>query len=506
MDPNEVQTMIATSIAAALKQERDAAKAEADAKAKEEAEIQKRIDAAVAAKTAELEAAAQKASADAAKERRLPNGNFDEAPNQRHFANLDKYDNVETLDLAFAFGLLDAAKMAGRSRRGMSEDLRRALAIRIMSDQDKDNLYVASKSALKSAGIFSMKANEVNQSTLSTYGDEWIGVTYSTQLWEKIRLATVVAAKIPTVQVPQGSESIIIPVQSTSPTFYVVAQAASQSANPGRVNPTFTTSKEATANKTLSVSKLGAAVPYSGELEEDSILPWVAMLRADMIKEGAEVLEHVIIDGDTDLSATTNINHIGGTPGGTEAYTLFNGFRKLALITNTANKRDKAGALAATDYLETVKLMGLGGRNASDRNAVSLITDMWTNWATMNLAEVKTRDVFVNPTIEGGLVRNLYGFEVIPSANMHRANQDATYGLKANTAGKVDLTTPGNNLTGSILAVRWDQWKLGYKRDMTFEVQRDAISDTTTLVMAMRVGLINRDTEASSITYDITGV
>ena len=34
---------------------------------------------------------------------------------------------------------------------------------------------------------------------------------------------------------------------------------------------------------------------------------------------------------------------------------------------------------------------------------------------------------------------------VIASANMHRANQDATYGLQANSAGKVDLTTAANN-------------------------------------------------------------
>ena len=49
------------------------------------------------------------------------------------------------------------------------------------------------------------------------------------------------------------------------------------------------------------------------------------------VQEGMEVLEHVVIDGDTETGATTNINDIGGTPAGTEAFMLFNGFRKSGL-------------------------------------------------------------------------------------------------------------------------------------------------------------------------------
>lgn len=492
MDPNDVQKLIDEMLKA-----REEASA---AKAKAEAEIQTRIDAAVAAKTAELEAEAQKASASGAADRRIPGG----APNVRQFQNLDRFDNYETEDLAFAFGLLQSGRGVKSGWNGASDDLRKAIAVRILNTPtvEKDP-YAASKTAMKMAGFGAMKANEVNQSTLANYGDEWVGVTYSTQLWDKIRLATPIAAKIPAIQVPDGSESIVIPVQSVSPTFYVVAQATDQAANPGRVTPTFTTSRLGTAKQTLTVNKLGAASVYAGELEEDSLLPWAQTLRADMVREGAEILESCIIDGDTAAGATTNINCIGGTPGGTEYYMLLNGFRKLALVTNTANRRDAGGALLITDYLNTVKLMGLGGRNAAERNKVSFIVDMHTNWKTYDLVQLLTRDVASQPVLEGGMVSSLYGYEVIVSANMHRANQDATYGLKANTAGKVDLTTPANNTTGAILAVRWDQWKLGYKRAMTFEVQRDAISDTSTLVMGMRVGLINRDSEASAISYNV---
>ena len=430
------------------------------------------------------------------------------APAVTQFADIAKYDNLEIADLATLAAIGKATKMSGKSE-GPSIELLRALTVRLgESDEGKQPEYGAAKSALKSAqvrvhGGSAVKANELNYSTYSSYGDEWIGVTYSNSLWDKIRLATPVVGRIPTVMVPQGSESVVIPLLGSSPTFYKVAQATAQDANPGRTTATYTTSKLATGQQTLTVSKLGAAVNWSSELDEDSFIPWVTELRRDLTNEAAEILEHIVIDGDTVTTATTNINDIGGTPAGTEAFLVANGFRKLALVTNTANSRS-AGTLAVEDYLETLKLMGLAGKNAADRNAVSFITDMHTAWKSLELTEVKTRDVFSAPTIENGVLVGIYGRDVIASPNMHRANLDATYGLKANTSGKTDLDTASNNSTGSILAVRWDQWRFGYKRLMNFEIQREPLSDSTLIVVNMRVGLIYRDTEASAISYNVT--
>lgn len=499
MDEKQMNDMVAqqvaTAVAAALKaQQEEAAKVAA-----QEAAVQARIDEAMKAQKAQHEAELAAAKAEAAAGRRLPGGS--DAPYVSQFGNIAKYDDLEAADLAVLAGLTSAIKGANKGA-GPSEDLRKALAVRLTEMSGDDAVqYHAAKSAMKMAGM-PAKANELNQSTLASYGDEWIGVTYSTQLWDKIRLATPIAARIPTVTVPQGSESVIIPLASTAPTFFKMAQAANQGANPGSPTATITSSKMGTDKQTLTVSKLGAAVNYTGELEEDSLIPWVAELRRDLTNEAAEVLEHIIIDGDTATGATTNINNIAGTPAGNEAFLLFNGFRKLALVTNTSNARS-AGALTIEDYLETVKLLGLAGRNAADKRAVSLIVDMWTHWKSLELAEVKTRDVFVAPTVENGMLTNVYGYDLVTTANMHRANQDATYGLKANTAGKVDLNTASNNTTGSILAVRWDQWRLGYKRRMTFEIDRDPLSDSTAIVVTMRVGLINRDNEASAISYNV---
>jgi hypothetical protein len=117
----------------------------------------------------------------------------------------------------------------------------------------------------------------------------------------------------------------------------------------------------------------------------------------------------------------------------------------------------------------------------------------------MSLPEVKTRDVFSAATIENGFLKGAYGVPILPSWQFHRG---AT-GLKANTAGKVDLDTQGNNTTGAILCVRPDQWKFGYKRRMTMELTRFASSDTYEIVALARFGLAYRDTEAAAISYNV---
>lgn len=419
------------------------------------------------------------------------------APMIGKFGNLRRFDNYTTNDLAFASSVL---KSAGREP---SADLVRAMAVRIVNGEKGEGAEAA-KAMLESKGVVdAVKANELNYSTQANYGDEWVGVSYATELWRNIRTDSPILSRLRQVEVPQGTESVTIPVAGSSPTFYKVAQATAQDANPGAITRTATTAKLGTASKSLPVGKLGGSTYYSAEMVEDSLIPWVAEIRADFEAESREIIEHVLIDGDTETGASTNINDIAGTPAGTEAFMLLNGFRKLCLVTNTANSRN-GGAITEADFLETVKLMGLGGKNAFERNAVGFICDLHTFWKSLDLSVFKTRDVYSRPTIEGGVMMMPFGYELIGTPNMHRANQDATYGLKANSAGKVDLDTASNNSTGALLAVRWDQWRFGWKRQATFETLRVPGADAFEVYLYLRFGLVNRDNEASAISYNLT--
>jgi hypothetical protein len=499
MTNEEMQTMVRDTLLAAQKEIDDQRQAEADAAAKRQAELDEAVQTALKAQAKEY-----------AKSRRLPTGDAGvpqngngQAPYATAYADTRKYDGLSLEDLAFMAGVLDAAKRQNRSQEGVSAAALKALAIKIA--EDKSEFGDEARRDLKAANLdpadvlHSAKANELDYSTQAGFGDEWVGVEYSRRLWAAIRGGTFITSRLPSVEVPQGSESIVIPLEGADPTWFKVGQTTATNATTLRPDATIPTSKLATANKTLTVGKMGARVIYTEELVEDSLIPWAAQLRQQLETSGAENLEATIIDGDTDASATTNINDIGGTPAATDLFLLFNGFRKSALITTTANSRSASGGLLDTDFLETLKLMGTSGLNAADRTKVSFIIDNNVNWKALTLASIKTQDVFSGATLENGVLMRIWGYPVDVSYFMHF--QSAA--RKANTSGKVDRTTTTNNTTGAILAVRWDQWLLGYKRRMAIKIQDIPDSDASQIIAVARVGLAQRDTESVAETYNV---
>jgi len=494
MDEIEVKAAVDAAVKAALAQQ----EAEAKAKAEQEAEIQARVDAAV--KAAEEKYAAEK---------RLPTG----APNVNLHGDIDKYDNLDPGEHAFFIQTYEAL----RQRRGgpqLSDSAIKAFAMKLeaeeaqKTDGGKDALKM-----LKAKTGDAVKAYEINYSTYNGYGDQWVGVMYHTDLWEKIRTGTWVLQDLErggdVRMLPDGYESDVVALEGGDPTWYKVAQATAHDSTSGRPVATITSSNIGTSQGTVSLNKMGCRVIFTGELVEDSLIRWVPNAYRQIQVSGQEIMEHALIDGDTSSANVTNINHIGAQPTGNEAYTLCDGFRKLALVTNSTNSRD-GGVLTVEDYLETVKLMGSAGKNASDPTKVTFIVDPSTYWKTLELDEVKTRDVFATPTIENGLLSGLWGFPVRRSYFMHYAGvvaatvTTAAYMNKANSAGKVDQTTEANNTKGAILAVRWDQWALRWKRRMTLEVDRWPEADANQIVAMLRWGLAYRDNEASAITYNVT--
>ena len=437
-----------------------------------------------------VEAAVKKAKeeweAEAAKSRRLPTA----APVELKFDRA--YDNLDAADTAL---LIDVVRSQHRHGLGAapSDAALKSLAGKL--EADKTLVGEHGRVEMKAAG---MKSDEIDYSTLASYGDEWVGIAYSTALWESIRLGTQVVNKLPTIEVPRGMESIYLPIESTDPVFYKVSENSTYDSTMKYPVPTITSSRLGTGRVQLTLGKLGARVLWSGELEERSLIPFVSQLRQQLQTSGAEYLESAIIDGDNVATTGTNINFMTSTTvQSAQHWMIFDGFRVSGLVTTTANSRSAGGSLDVTDYLNTVKLMGTSGINALDRSKVSFIVDPSTSYATAALPEVLTKDVYSRATMEGGLVTELFGYPVITSANICR---QSTKRLSMAT-GKIDDQTEGNNLYGSIVAVRWDQWRFGYQRRATIETFRWPGADTNEIYMQMSCGLIQRDTEAAAITF-----
>lgn len=438
--------------------------------------------------------------------RRLP-----EAPAVAKFADTWKYDNLDVGEHALAVSILNGARHLPNAQ-APSDAMVKGLALKIESEAGKDLAANAAMGPLnKVLTAKAIKANDLAYSTLASYGDEWVGVAYGRDLWEKIRAETWVVDRLQSqgmvINIPDGFESSVLPIEGTDPRWYKVAQTTAHNATTGFPDATVTASKLGTAQRSITVAKMGCRAGYTGEMVEDSLIAYVQQLRRQMTASGAEMMEHAVINGDTDLTINTNINDIAGTPAGTEVFTLVDGFRKLGLITNTNNARS-AGTLTEEDYLETVILMGNRGQNAFNaKERVTLIPCAATYLKSLQLASVKTQDVWTRATLAEGELRRMWGFEVRPSYWMHydeSGSVTGAYVLLAQTDGKVDIDTATDNTTGAILAVRWDQWAFAWKRRMTMEVTRYPRSDSSEIVALARWGLTYRDTDAAAISYNVT--
>lgn len=439
---------------------------------------------------------------EAAKNRRLQ---FGEAPYQAKFADTSKFDELSAGETALVIDVLNS------NNRQVSGAAFKALTLKIAELKNTSNTEDGQKSVNYVQNAFKAhtnidleKASEaVKAATDPMYtggsgiGSDWVGTAYSSQIWDAIRAANVVFNRVPSQVVPDGYSSIYIPLESSDPTWYKVAEATASDATLKVPAATITASQMATANKQLTLGKLGARSLYTGEMTEDSLIPFAAQLRGQLEKSGNEILEHVMIDGDVETSANKNINSIDGTPSG-NPYLLTDGFRKLALVTNTANSRSASGTLAIEDFKNTLKLMGAAGLAGSDPSKVAFIVDYNTMWALMDLPELKTRDVSSFATIENGFVARVYRTEILNAFQMHRSSAKRM----TNNAGKISDTDSGNTL-GAILAVRFDQWKQAFKRKMTLETTRIANADSWEVVALVRWGLAYRDAEASAITYNV---
>jgi hypothetical protein len=331
----------------------------------------------------------------------------------------------------------------------------------------------------------------------SGIGSDWVGTAYSSQIWERIRADNVVVDKVPEDVIPDGYSGKVWPLESTDFTWYKTPEASTSDSTLKVPAATVTASQLATLNKTISVGKFSARGLYTGELTEDSIISFAPNARRQLEVSGQEMLESAFIDGDVETSASKNINAIDTTPTSTNYYLNFDGFRKLALVTNTANSRSAAGTLSIDDFLLTMQLMGTAGLAGANPAKVSFIIDGNVHYAMARLPEVKTKDVNSAATVENGFVTLAYGVNVLPSWQMQKASAK----LMTNNAGKIDADTDSNNLYGAIVCVRWDQWKKAYKRRMTIETTRIANADSWEIVAHMRIGLAYRDNEASAETY-----
>jgi len=308
------------------------------------------------------------------------------------------------------------------------------------------------------------------------------------QFIERVENASVILSNLRVINLP--SNPYEMPYQSASVTAYGVDEATEDSA------PAVKASDTGVANITFHAKKIGARALWSRELDEDSAIAILPMIREDFIRVMRESWERAFIFGDE--STTGNINShdddskVITTAGQKSFWLQADGLVHHCIVVNTGQAKDINAALSAKDYLNVRKLMGKYGDNPDD---VIYIVNRKTMYDTLVLDEVLTLDKLGNKaTILTGQIAAIHGSPILVSDGLPETDDN----------GKISATA-ANNDNGAILAVnRRVGAIIGRRGEMRIAVDTINKTDQYEGVVFSRYDIQMPHVEAVAYGYNIT--
>jgi hypothetical protein len=283
-----------------------------------------------------------------------------------------------------------------------------------------------------------------------------------------------------------------LPIETTDPTVYFVPETtdAAQLVY-GTGNP-ITLSKIGSNKIQMNAKKLALRVSWSSELNEDSLIPVIANYRRQSLRAMQNAIDNVLVNGDTATGASVNVNLIDGTPTTGTKYLAFNGVRKYALVTNTSQAKDGAGA-PTLPLLRVARFLLNGAYAIQPRNCAWIVDDS-VYAKLLNLPEFATMDkAGPNATNLTGQVGVIDGVPVFATAEL---------GL-TQASGKIS-GTPANNTKGQAICVFRPGWMIGYRRQVQATVEYVSFADAYHLIVTARLTLVNFDNQSASILYNLS--
>ena len=307
-------------------------------------------------------------------------------------------------------------------------------------------------------------------STTANAGDEWVPTFATSELWRDVHLETAVAAALDRVAMPTNPYTL--------PTLDLDATWKYASAE----NTAVTASDIDTGAATLTAVKVMSEQDFSTETTEDSIIPIVPAIRSSLVRRAAQVIDDLIVSGDTQTAATGNVNLDDAAPTAGDFFLAINGMRKFCITTNTAQVSAVSAALTPTNINAIRGLLGRYGAKPSDLRFVA-------GQATLNsmydITAVKTIDVYgPNATIVQGELARFFGIPILSYEAIPLLTSD-----KVEADGKAS-TTASNNTKGWLLLFNRQGWRLGFRRELVIESWRDIKKDQNILVASLRMALI----------------
>ena len=385
-----------------------------------------------------------------------------------------KYRGFDEFDLMLSRAVLRIAERGGVDGR-KPVDPRMAAEWRSNLEGAKADLYESIGRAL--------------DASTAGAGDELTFTGETSEMWRDVHLATSVVSLFGSIMMP--TDPFQIPYDFGDVNWYR-----------GTPNLAVSSSTPGTGRQTLTSAELAAMIGWSYDLDEDAVIAVLPELRATLVRNAAEVLDDVVLNGDTSDDAT-NINADGATAdslagsAGLDHYLVFDGLVHIPLVDNTNQGNDRGAAVSDDMFNEVRGKLGKYGVRPSE---CAFVMDINTYIRSLSIENFRTVEKLgPNATLLTGQLGDIEGIPVIISEQM----------LLADIDGKV---SSGGNVTdtGRVLAVNRNMYRLGFKRELMIESERDIQKRQTVLVASMRVVFEGRMDDASdtavALQYNITGV
>ncbi len=404
-----------------------------------------------------------------------------------------KYHNLSAEDMSFmAMGQRLKNIRTGNFdlNNGLSPAFYREMIEKAQKSVDTLDLPYDGDISVKS--LLSIKTNELDNTGNATAAGNWVPELWYSQLWRRVRVENMVASQFRNIEMP--SATFDLPVESTDPTVYKVPETTNDAQLSLASGAAIPDSVVSAGKVQLVAAKMGLRVGFSTEMEEDSIIPFIPQLREQGLRSMMNAIDFVLLNGDVTTTINTNINLIDGTPGSTAKYLVFNGLRKLALVTNTAVS---VNALGATPTLQMIRNARFKMRSALNVYAnrpqdLVIFVDVPTYGKLLNIDELL---VYMNngrgSTVNDGTVPTIDGIEVYPSAEL----------LLTDSTGKVDTAQDGT--LGQLIIAAKPAWYLGYRRQVTTSIDFLPYYDSYQMTVTTRLAFTNKDTVAAAEIYNI---
>lgn len=305
------------------------------------------------------------------------------------------------------------------------------------------------------------------------YGLQLIGAQYVGELWAGARAQSRIFGLLPSFEMT--APTAYLPVEAAVPELLFVGESTAYNSSD------YTTVKTGSNRVQVDAKKFVIHQKWSGEMEEDAIIPFVPFLRGQQVRSLAHYSDSLVINGDTTNAGTLNINLYDADPADTKHYLAFDGIRHAALVDNTGNASSASGSLSYTKLLalrglmlDTTYLHDWG--HPDDPGDLVYAIDPAGADAVCDLDEVITVDKFgpaaVVLTGEVGMIGR---HPLISSVAVSKTNND----------GMVKST--GNNYSQAV-AFNRRAFIVGIRRQLKVEVERLPGSDQSRIILSTRLG------------------